>query len=259
MAPDSPLVARMAPSAGHRRGKYLPRTSPVWAIVVHTTGSGPARRLTDDKFRVWRARNPTATASTFEAACWVFANQDASAHYVVGQGGELAQTAPENECAWHVGTSGGRAYRDGWAQAAASTPYAWWSERWPGMESPRDLAGGFLWDGYQKPPGLRGFAPRILSSYARGSVNANTIGIEVAPNANDPRGPWSDECWQSLSALVLDIASRHGMVVMRDSILTHSDANPKSRTAAGGRPWDPGERQWDLARMKHMLGIAGEW
>ncbi|MFT3924415.1 MAG: N-acetylmuramoyl-L-alanine amidase [Myxococcales bacterium] len=123
--------------------------------------------------------------------------------------------------AFHVGTKGGDAYEhEDWLEVK----YEWWAERWPGFSSPRDLAGGRLWD--------------------HQSCNANTIGIEVVPPFDDAAEAWSPACWATLRNLVLDITSRHGIPMKREYVVTHSDAHPVARTNDKGNPWDPGVRQW---------------
>jgi hypothetical protein len=252
---DSSVATRVVVGKGHRSRSYIPRTSPVRAIIIHTTGSGPARRLTSSKFAKWRRRNPEAAVSTFEAALWVYQNMVPGPHYVVGQEGECAQTAPEMECAWHVGSAQGRRYK--WTGGRWSTrDTAWWFKRWPGLQSPRELANGHLWDPYTAPLGLRGIRARIASRWAGGggSVNANTLGIEVAPDLAKPGGPWSEAALLTLDRLVLDLAHRHQVPLAREFIFGHSDANPIARSSRG-RGWDPSEAQWDFASFAERTGI----
>lgn len=253
--PDSAVAQAVVPGKGHTSGSYIPRSGPVRAIIIHTTGAGPAKRLTDPAFATWRSRNPAAARSTFLAALWVYENMVPGPHYVVGQAGECVQTAPEAECAWHVGSAQGRLYRRA-AGAWVTKDTAWWLTRWVGLQSPRELAGGHLWDPYTAPFGLRGIQARIAARWAAGggSVNANTLGIEVAPDPDKPSGPWSPAALETLDALVLDLAKRHDVPLAREYIIGHSDANPLARSARN-EGWDPNPRQWTFPAFAERTGI----
>jgi hypothetical protein len=247
LAPDSPLVPRVVPSLGVVRGVYEPRLRPAEAVVVHTTGIGPVRRVLDPKFAKWRER--TGIHDPFEAALWIYrVAMRAGPHYVVdGETGRRVQVCPENLCAWHVGGRGGGRYRhdfDRWANLDT----AWWIEEWPTLTSPRDLAGGRLW----LPYGARTSAWVALHSLG-GSVNANTYGIEVVPCLSDPRGPWTDAGWTSLVELVGDICLRRDVPCMRDRVIRHSDAHPLKRSARGA-PWDPSPVQFTWGEFSGRSG-----
>lgn len=215
MTPDSEVATEYVQSLGHRRGVMGERKSHS-AIVVHTTGSGPIAR--------WRRQAARfGEATPFETAIRIYRTiMDDAPHYVVGQGGECVQVTPEESAARHVGA------RDSHVYAAtdwhAARKYAWWRARFPGIRSPRELAGGWLW--------------------ADGSCNAHTDAIEVVPPVDDPRAPWSDACWLTLRRLVHDLSERHSIPVTREHVVTHSDAHPWARTTDAGAPWDPGIRQW---------------
>jgi hypothetical protein len=227
-APGSPTAQQVVPSLGYRDGSYKERGGPVSAIVVHTTGGGPVRRFEDAK-----ERTKFGYTSPFDAGVRIYRDlMDAGPHYVVGQlKGEVAQVAPENVIAWHVGSSGAHIYdRKSWSTTATK----WWPVRWAPLKSPFELAGGKLWSG--------------------GSCNTNTVGIEVVPPAKDVRGAWSDEAWATLVALVSDIAKRHGVPVDKTHIVTHSDAHPLARSAAG-KPWDPPPKQWSWEAFARTAGL----
>ena len=248
-APDSELVRVVRPSRGFRRGKYVQRDrSRIVAIVNHTTGMGPVRRFLDEKQRRrhgWR--------DPFEAALWIYENvMDAGPHYVVGQEeGQIAQVCPEDRAAWHVGGKGGRAYRrEGWMDARTE----WWHDLFPGMGSPRELAGGRLWLPYDPAPSLLEKLRRSRWTAWReaGSVNANTDGIEVVPPEDG--GPWSDACWRNLVELHHDLADRHVIPLDSHHVVSHSIAHPLSRSTADGRPWDPPSTQWTWVRFAQRAG-----
>ena len=247
MTPDTALVPRVEPSLGVRRRAYEPRLRPAEAVVIHTTGSGPIRRVTDPKFARWRKR--TGIDDPFEAALWVYAQaMRAGPHYVVcGETGRRAQVCPEDQCAWHVGGRGGGAYRrpvEKWETAAA----AWWADEWPSLESPRELAGGKLWTPY----GAATSAWVALHSLG-GSVNANSYGIEVVPCLSDPRGPWTEAGWDSLVTVTTDLCFRRDVPCFRDRVLRHSDAHPLARSARG-EPWDTPPAQFSWAEFSARSG-----
>jgi hypothetical protein len=221
---------------GVREGKCRQRAGKPIAIVVHTTGSGPAARANPSldksrQFEKWRRRNPADAETTFTAALWVFtqASPD-SGHYLVGQGGECVQVVPETLVARHVGASGSKAYASpGWG----TDEHEWWRERWPGLTSPLQLAGGALWRG--------------------GSCNGATVGIEVAPPIDDPRGPWSDECWREIGKLIGEVCLAYDIPCTRTYVVTHSCAHPIARTAKG-KPYDPPISQFSWERFAQMTG-----
>ena len=78
-APDSPLVARVEPSPnfGERRNPAQPD-----CVVLHYTGMPTAESA------LTLLRDPGA---------------EVSAHYFVGEDGEIAQLVPEDKRAWHAG------------------------------------------------------------------------------------------------------------------------------------------------------------
>jgi len=222
-------------SRGYRRGLYAPRGTAPAGIVIHTTGAGPTRRFEDE-----RERRRHGYRSPFDAALRIYAElMNAGPHYLVGQQGQVAQLAPESLCAWHVGGRKAQRYhRERW-----QTPHTrWWERRWD-LRSPRDLAGGRLWAPYVAPPSLR---VRWAAWMARGSCNANTLGIEVVPSDEFASGPWSAACWDALTGLIFDLASRHAIPLEREHVLTHSDAHPLARSAHNA-PWDTSAEQfvWD--------------
>jgi hypothetical protein len=255
----SPLAKKATPlGLGYRRGKLTERYVAPSAVVIHTTGAGPGRRALDDKFAVWRSRLDIPRGDALRCAVVLYTHvMDAAGHYVVGQDGTIVQVVPESFCAWHVGGSGSRPYFNnptGWHRGSK---HAWWVARWAGYESPRNLGGGHLWD---PPKASLGLVNRVRAGLPIGSANANSIGIEVVPDARNPTAPWSAEAWDAVARLVLDVCARNEIPVKRDRVFSHSDAHPLSRTTPSGHPWDPSPAQysWDrferaIAGMRHEV------
>lgn len=222
---DGPL------NRGFLRGKYDKRSlDNIRAVVIHTTGGGIIRR-----WRRERARFPSHTP--FDTALRVYHKlMDAGPHYVVGQEGRVAQTCPHEYAAWHVGKSQSWAY---WSKNALrrSSKYDWWRERWPALQSPAELADGFLWRG--------------------GQCNPNVLGIEVVPPIADPtgRGPWSPACERSLVRLCLMLSETYNIPLSKYHFFGHSDAHPHRRTEKS-RPWDPTVYQLCPAEFAGKLRAA---
>lgn len=216
--------AVVSPGLGFKRGKLQKFERDSYsAIVVHTTGLGILRKAKRLKL------DPFATALK------VFSQQiETSGHYVVGQHGQLAQCVPERVPAWHVGGKGARKYHKArWWEAKS---VAWWRERWPQFYSPAELGGGRLWG-----------APE-----GRLTCNGNVIGIEVIPP--DDNGPWSIPCWTTIGALCWDISGRRKLALSLETVVSHSDAHPFSRSAKG-KPWDPAPAQWSYERFAMVAGL----
>lgn len=246
-APDSPLVTVVRPGLGYLRGNLLPRVGAPVCTVIHTTGGGILTRFE-------REGRKKGDADAFATAVRTYATvMPASGHYVVGQGADqIAQVVPEALCAWHVGGAGSAPYQrlgTSWMPRSGRQRYAWWQEKWAGLDGPGDLAGGALWEPYVIGPSL---AQRLRHplSWGKGSVNAWAVGIEVVPPEGDPRGEWSPECWRSLARLVPDIHERNTIPLKRDHAISHSDAHPLSRTTPRGEPWDTVAEQWSWERFE---------
>lgn len=248
--PDSPLVDVVVPGLAFKRNVLLPRVGPAVAVVTHTTGGGINARYKREGAR-------KGDASPFETALRVYGTMmEPSPHYVVGQCGSIGQVVPEELCAWHVGGARSAPYhRAAWVPWRARKRFAWWQERWPGLDGPRDLAGGQLWAPYVIGPSLSQRLRHPLS-WGKGSVNAWSYALEVVPPLDDPGGPWSPECWRSVAALHLDIGRRREVPLERDCRITHSDAHPLSRTTPRGEPWDTVPEQWSWERCEAEVARA---
>lgn len=214
---------------GYLRAKYKRRgLGNVAAIVVHTTGGGIIRR--------WHKQgNSKGDDTPFETALRVYNKlMDAGPHFVVGQGGEIAQTCPLDFAAWHVGKLDSRPY---WLKNTVPG-HKWWHDRWGSRyKSPAEMADGLLWAG--------------------GECNPNTIGIEVVPDIDDPQGkryPWSTMAYEAIQHICFE-ALKHcpNLVLSPETIIGHADAHPLSRTSLG-KPWDPTPLQWSPKKSAELFG-----
>ena len=266
--PDSKLVTDIVPSQGYLNDAYLPRvTASINSVVVHTTGAGPVKRLSASKFARWREKHAflprdldrfgwSKDEAAFYAALWIYSKAyTPGPHYVVGQElGLITQVCPERLAAWHVGGSGSRMYStrpESWWRSGA---YTWWRNSFPDLDSPRDLAGGQLYMPYEVPAGasIPRQRARMVAKYAKGSVNAGSVGIEVVPRVEDSQGPWTGACWHNLSELLLDITGRRDIVRNREHVVTHSIAHPISRTTKRGKPWDTVSSQFTYEALERV-------
>jgi N-acetyl-anhydromuramyl-L-alanine amidase AmpD len=227
-APDSPVAEELVPALGYVRG-LRPRSRES-AVIVHVTGAGPLRRLTEPGFATWRRRHLTEGATVTDSAVAVYRSvMPHSGHYVVGPDGRCVQTVPEELAAQHVGAAGHQQYhRALWAAA-----YDWWTARWPGLQSPLALAGARLWEG--------------------GTCNGGSIGVELAWPYDLARTPPTDAQWSTLRRLIRSVCDRRAIPCDVTHVLGHSDAHPASRTARG-QPWDP-PPWWSPARVAELLHV----
>lgn len=230
---DSILAESFVPSYGFSHNKFVDRNS-YSAIVIHTTGYGPVRK---------HHNLPHKYGSPLGAAVSIYERMPYSPHYVLGQDGTIVQMCPEELSSWHVGSSRGWRYD---TPRWATKRYQWWFNRWEGLSTPKELAGGSLWLPYPESAlsGKNRYFRKIYWSSLRGSVNANTIGIEVVPPTAGPTRPWSGELWRALRLLVQDIHRRREVPLEKHYVVTHSDCCPVSRTTRKGIPWDTWSTQW---------------
>ena len=227
---DSSIAETYTPSLGVRKGLYAPRST-ASGIIIHTTGAGVNRRYIREHSK-YPDNRPLDTAVRIYGHI-----MKASGHYVVDQNGRCVQMVPEGLASWHVGSKGARKYKRQWMKPK----YDWWRGRWPGYESPLEIANGDLWRPYAKDADVH-WRAKWLSRH--GSCNANTIGIEVIPPIAHPQGQWTDLCWSTVVRLTEDIRNRNSIPLERARILSHSDVHPISRTTNSGRPWDPSLNQF---------------
>lgn len=194
--------------------RFKKRTSPVRGVIVHHTGSGLIGR--------WkREAKAKPSLQPLDTAINLYRNiLKVSPHWVIDQNGEFFQVCDESYAAHHTGTAGHQVYR--------RTVPAYWLNRWQpfGVNSPYGLMGGTLW--------------------SSGSANNETVGIEVVPNPQNPTGPWSEKCLETLRHMAFAIAERHGFPCDHLHVVGHYDAHPNSRShAVTQKPWDPWEHQFN--------------
>jgi hypothetical protein len=209
-----------------RKGLLRKRTRPAVAYILHTTGVGPYRRVRSGQFK-----------TILEAVLHVYAKiMKASPHVVIAPDGTIAEVTPHDLCAWHVGGKGAKAYRKiNWA-----TPrIRWWRSRFFEYQSPFEFCDGKLWQPYDNVKQYR-VKDKIRSWwYMKGaSCNANTRGIEFIPP--DPKKAGAAITLEQLdsAAKVLRYWSHlDGIPLNRETIFTHSEVHPLSRTNKFG-PWD---------------------
>ena len=206
------------------------RTLPVYGVCVHTTGSGPA--ITGGK---------TGKAPIAVALDYYFGPEGLGPHYVVGYDGTIYAVCDEGQVAWHAGWQpiGGKARWASW------TAPAWWSAVWRpwNAATPADLL----------PPGAR-------------DPNQVYIGVELL--ADQTGWGFTEEQYDSLARLVLDVAWRHGITIPAapsPRLLGHEDTNPIGRETKGVGGWDPGAHRTDpkfswarlWSRMQALHGGSG--
>src|SRR5205809_2851331 len=73
------------------------RKKPVWGVVVHTTGSGPAAMAR--KHNRWNCKSPIACALALYGPGGI----EGFPHYVIGYDGSIYSVTPEDYVAWHAG------------------------------------------------------------------------------------------------------------------------------------------------------------
>lgn len=199
------------------RGLLPVRSEKPIAIVVHYTGAGVYNRFHRDM----RDKDPFDTAVRVYETISPFC-----AHYVVGMGGQIAETVPPDHIAQHVGAHGHGRYLIKGRSWAKDAP--WWSLKWPELQSPNDLAGGLIW--------------------ASGSVNRVTVGVEVSPSKTEARAVFSPEANATLREICQYICTAYAIPYDKYHIFAHCDVHPLARTAKM-KSWDVLENQWGFDKI----------
>lgn len=221
---------------GRTSGKWKKRKAPIKGMIAHTTGAGLYNRWKRDNpeqptsiidyteqgaakwgFLAWRKRKGKE-ATPFDTALRVYGSlMNAGPHFVVcGETGRVAQLCELDRAAWHVGSRYSGKYKwNRWKKKCA-----WWQDRWPEYDSPREMMDGLLWTHY--------------------GCNDLTVGIEVAPPPKGAQKPWSAACMRSLQDIYRHVCFYASEEV---DVLSHADVHPYSRTS-NNKPTDPARTQW---------------
>lgn len=202
-----------------------PRTLPIMAQIVHTTGD------TDlDKILRWYERV-----------------DGLQPHAVIATDGVIYRTAMEDCIAWHtkIEPLEAKLYLQG---------YAVWSKWiWPlGLDAPKHV-------GEDEFSGYRGWRTKWregkslqspLNLITSSHPNGVSLGVEL--QATDKPGIFTPQQYASLAELSVFWSAQYKYPLDADHVMGHQDVSPMRRsTSAGG--WDPGElfnwnRLWDGIR-----------
>jgi N-acetyl-anhydromuramyl-L-alanine amidase AmpD len=157
-------------------------------------------------------------------------------HYLISRDGAVVQYVELERIAYHVGlserdTAAYEAGLDVWTRRKGDSVigvpyegYAEWQARWPGKASPLELPSG-------------------------AHPNGRSVGIEMLSEA----GACTDEQYVALLELLGLISAQLQLVLTRDNLYGHFDANPITRVNSRGGT-DPGPYfQWD--RVYSALAI----
>lgn len=209
--PPGAVISPLSVSLRGLRASRAARTGALGAIVVHTTGGGPAARSIKSGYK---------KPAVEYALDHYLTGKEGYAHYVIDFNGTIYATASENRQAAHTtwGGAGGPAYFKTWKAPS------WWTSVWNplGARSPIDL----------------------LSSGAT-YPNQRTIGVELVML---PGYAYTDDQYRSLARLIVDVSRRNGLAISAapsTSLLGHEDFCPYPYKGLGGREnagggWDPG-------------------
>lgn len=198
-------------AAGLRGGRA--RSSAIYGLVLHTTGSGIVDRA------VSRGLDPLAHAVDY------YLDPDSyHPHYVVGWDGKIVQIADESIRAPHVGFGERALFLSGeWVSEVKPALLALWRASWPAFPSPAHLFPG----------------PSPNDVYVGAEL------LPIAPGRAEPAYPGATFTLAQHQAAVLlavDVAVRQGLPAgwtAGPRLVGHEDLNPITRGDAGGG-WDPG-------------------
>lgn len=155
-------------------------------------------------------------------------------HYFIETIGTVRRIAAENLIAYHAKIDKAEAnlYQMGyqyWSQwiwlkdkpvnkGEEQSNYRLWRETWrdQGKQSPLDLV-------------------------TKSSPNTFSVGIELQQPTSPTADIFTDEQYDSLTQLLIDIGKRNDIALDREHILGHYDVSPMRRSNSKGS-WDPGEK-----------------
>lgn len=199
----------LATMAKTPQGDGIPhRTNPTpWGFCIHTTGSGVPKTARDHGI------------SPIEAALNYYCSPGANfPHYVIDSTGQIVQVADELIRARHAGIEfdDRMLYLSGdWRSRVDQPTLALWMAKWN-----------------KKSP---------LGLFPSKSPNEDYLGCELIPQLSTlPNGSlFTDEQYAALKGLIADVASRYGITLVGDRLVTHEDLEPLQRWNHQGG-WDPG-------------------
>ncbi|MDX1421490.1 MAG: N-acetylmuramoyl-L-alanine amidase [Kiloniellales bacterium] len=216
------------------------RSTPVYGVTVHTTGSGLPKKSS--------ALTPMAT---LQRAVRYYTDSGGPS-YVIGWDGTIVATADTEKRRTHhqgIASAEKSKYASGqWQREVSPAGLRIWQRRWPGRRSPIELV-----------------PDRNLSH-----TNDYWIGIELIPVTDGsttwfpPKAPgrrFSAAQHESLAKLLTDIGKRHGLPSgWKESarLVAHSDINPLTRDTRAMPMWDPGftNLDWSFVKSGGLGGFA---
>lgn len=211
------------------------RSTPVYGVMLHTTGSALPGRITK-----------TADATLAEAVDHY--SRTGGPHYVIGWDGRIVATTDERSRGAHAGIGEPdvrSAYTNNtWRNRVSPQGVALWETLWPGYRSPRDL----------------------IPSRNYGNINDYWIGVEMIPITDGSRY-WATPAFpgarftaaqhKAAQKLAHDIAERYSFPTGWSKkgsprLLGHSDIDPITRDTNSQPLWDPGyaNGSFDLDRVR---------
>lgn len=238
----SPL-AILAHSFGHQLFSRALRSTPLYGVTLHTTGSG----ILDKDLQ------KTAQGTLQKAVDYY--STTGGPHYVIGWDGRIVAIVQDEKMRGaHAGIQAADQslyYENTWRNRMSPAGRALWDKLWPGRRSPADLV----------PNGN-------LSN-----VNDYWIGVEMIPITYDGKFYFAEPAFkgarftkaqhEAAKKLAEDIARRNGFPTgwkNTPRLLGHSDLNPVERDSAASPLWDPGYAtgQFDMnfVRENSALKIA---
>lgn len=204
--------------------KLPERTAPIEAVIIHTTGDSDLAKI----MRFYEAPDGLQP------------------HYVIDVGGVIRRVAWEHQVAWHckIDPAEARLYQLGYGEWSNWTwrderpvhlgsefpGYRFWRAEWSGLQSPLELVTG-------------------------SHPNSSSIGIELQQPAKPTGDVFTDQQYDALANLLIDVHERTSMSLDRKHLLGHQDCSPMRRCSAAGG-WDPGQR-FNWMRLWDLLGTTG--
>ncbi|MDQ2642980.1 MAG: N-acetylmuramoyl-L-alanine amidase [Myxococcota bacterium] len=204
------------------------RRYPVYGLIVHTTGGGPARRA-----RLNLKSKSKSCKVALDCALKVYAGGEGFPHYVIDYDGSIVCTCSEGHIAWHSGAS-----KAAVAYIREHGAPAWWKKTWGAKQSPFAL-----------PPQSR-------------SPNHQYLGVELLQT--EAGGSYSDAQYRALAALIADVERRYGLKFDRPpnrALLGHEDVNPAPYQGGkiGGRSLDSLKAGWDPGASRGWFSWDKLW